>query len=149
MDAGSSVLPEIGAEQTRGDDMARMGLHRQRQAGQGRLDQRRVVVAEPALRVRRERIDNSGSLRAVPLAIGEKLRQVIRRAEREELIENGKVALLRVFDAPAHGRVALASAGAKHERVEGAPDPDRLLLAAMRVLLWLDGVEVAPPDIAV
>ena len=68
VDAPPGVLAEIGPEQSRGDDVAGVRLHRQRKPGQRRLQERRIVVAETALPVGRERIDDAGSLRAVARA---------------------------------------------------------------------------------
>jgi hypothetical protein len=57
------VFAEIGPEQSRGDDVVGVRLHRQRR--QSRLHERRVIVSEAALLIRRERIDDPGFLRTV------------------------------------------------------------------------------------
>ena len=97
--------------------MAGVRFHRQRQGGQGRLHERRVVVVEAVFSIGRERIGDACSLRAVAdVAVNEKLREIIRRAPRVELLENRKVALTRgARDAAAQGGGDLASAGARRE----------------------------------
>ncbi len=139
MDTPAGVFSEIGAKQARGDDMAGMGLHRQRQSGQGRLHERHVVVAESALAVCREGIGDACSLRAVArLAVNKELREIVRGALRVELLQDRKVALLRTrVDAPAHLRRTLAGAGALHESVEGARDKALVILVAVGVILRL------------
>ena len=106
MDAPSGVLAEIGREQPRGDDVAGVRLHRERQRGQGRLHERRIVVAEAALPIGREGIDNARSLRAVAvLAEGKDLSDVIRRAIGEKFLEeSGNRAAPGPFQTPAHRR---------------------------------------------
>ena len=119
--------------------------------GQGRLHERRVVFAESALTICRERIGDSCPLRAVAhLAVNENLREIIRSAQRVELLQNWEIALLRtVLDTPAQRGGVLAGASALHEGVEGARDKDPLILFAVGVILGLDGVEVAPPGVAI
>ena len=151
MDAPSGVFSEIGAKQARGDDMAGVGLHRERQRGQGRLHERHIVVTESALTICRERIGDSCPLRAVALlAVNEELREIIRGALRVELLQNREIALLRtVLDAPAQRGGVLAGASALHQCVEGARGQKPLVLVAVGVILRLDGVEVAPPGVAI
>ena len=94
MHAPAGVLAEIRAQQSRGDDVAGMGFHRQRKRRQRRLHERRVVVAEAALAVGRERIDDARSLRAVAVRELEEMREIVRGADwRRTLAESGNHAV--------------------------------------------------------
>src|SRR5271166_1401144 len=130
--------------------MRSVGFHRQRQRRQRRLHEREIVVAETVRAIGREGIDNPRSLRPVAAAESVDKSDIVRRSESEELLEDGKVALFGApFDSTAHDRVLLAGVRALDELVEGTAEEVRAFSAAVGVLLGSDGVEIAPPGVAV
>ena len=89
MDPPSRVLAEISRKQARGDDVAGVRLHRERQSGQGRLHESRIVVAEAAFPIGGEGIDDARSLRAVAfLAEGKDMSDVVCPAIGEKFLKN-------------------------------------------------------------
>jgi hypothetical protein len=115
------------------------------------LQQRHVVITEAAAAIGRERIDGAGALRRVAvLAEAEELREIVGRALAEEFIQDDKIALLGSrIEAPAHGRIVLAGIRPADQIVQRAAEPLRIAQIAACMLLRLNGVEVAPPQIAV
>ena len=80
----------------------------------------------------------------------EEMREIVRGARGEELLQNREIALFgSCLQAPAHRGVVLAVVGPRDERIERAREEVRAFNAAMDVLLGLDGVEVAPPSVAI
>ena len=151
MNPPSGVFAEIGRQQSRGDDIPCMGFHRQRERRQGRVDEGCVIVAEAALPVGRERIDDPRPLRAIgALAECEEVGDIVRGARCDELLQCGKILLIRTFlQTPAHRGIGFSFAGSKDQRVQGARQEVRALHAAVLVLFRFDGVEVASPGVAV
>src|ERR1700736_2568011 len=80
----------------------------------------------------------------------EELAEIVGRAESEELVEHWKITLCRTgFEPAAHGRIMLAALGATDEVVQRAHQPSRRGIGAMSGLFGLDGIEVAPPSVAI
>ena len=151
MDAPAGVFAEIGAEQSGSDEMAGMALDRQRQRRQRRQQQRHVVVGEAAVLIGGEGIDDAGAMRAVAVfAKSVESAEIIGAAVAEKLLEHRKIALLRAFhEAPAHPGIVLAGDRPLDQVLEGAGQPDQLMIGAMGVMLGLDRIEIAPPGVAI
>ena len=115
------------------------------------MQQRHVVVIESAAAIGHERIEGAGALRRVPtLAEGKELSKIIGRALLEEFVQDGEVALFRSsIEAAAHRRIVLAGIRSADQIIQRTAAPLRVVEIAARMLLRLDGVEVAPPQIAV
>jgi hypothetical protein len=78
------------------------------------------------------------------------MRKVVGSAGDEELSQNREITLFgSCLQAPAHRGVGFAAARPTDQVVQGAPQKIRPVGAAMDVLLRLDGVEVAPPGVAI
>ena len=114
MDAPSGVLAEIGPQQSGGDDVAGVRLHRQRQRRQRRLHERRIVVGEAAFPVGRERIDDSRSLRAVALSP--------RRRRRDRRCSRSRPA---AKNSSSTGKSRWSGPASRRRRIEGLSSPSR------------------------
>ena len=107
-------------------------------------------VGEPAGTIGCEGIDDARAVRGIAaFAEGVDCAHIVGGASRAKFLEDGKVVLLRPeFEPAAQKRIGFARLRAHDDGKERAVLPFRRSGAA-RELLIMDGVEIAPPSIAV
>ena len=149
--AMARVMAEIGLQQARGDVEAGMSLHRQRKSGKGRAQQLQLLVVEAARPIRGEGIDDARAVRGVPvLAEGVDRADVVGRAGGVKFDQRREIVVFRPqFQAAAQPRIGLARPRPHYDGIERALQPNLRLAASARVLLVMDGIQVAPPSVAV
>src|SRR5439155_27133007 len=114
-----------------------------------------VIVTEATRQVGRKRIADAGAVRRIPVRTeADDLREIIGSARGGKIFENGKIEqCLGSGETPTQVLPGTSSlAGAFHlpdQITEGAILQDLLVLVAAAKFRGLNGVEIAPPGLAI